>query len=419
MGGMLDRLFQRARPVYHRNARQLEQERGYPPFAPPRRILVVKLFALGDMLNITPALRALRERYPEARIDVLATRGGAVGLGRSPYVDDVFIFDKSLFDSVGGSLSPRALLVGLRFAFDLRRRRYDTLVLLHHLVTAWGTIKYLALVLWSGATTRVGLDNGRGWFLTHRVRDRGFGAIDERRYWLAIVAALDARSDDDRPHFTVTAADRDAGARLLAGLPGAGPFVVIHPTNGAYAAGRQWPPERFAAVADQLAREWGARILLVGTETAAIGRVAALMTAPCLNLAGRTDLPTLAGLLGHAALLIGNDSSVGHLAAALGVPVLALFGPSNDRAWAPWGTGRVVLSPDDAQLPALPATRGIVVRSAAPQAPCLYSGFGPGNPDGCPNCDCLALIDAGQVARLAGALLARDGHHPLVPATMA
>jgi ADP-heptose:LPS heptosyltransferase len=415
----IGRLFRRARPPFHRNGLQREREGGYPPFAPPRRILVVKLFALGDMLNITPALRALRERYPEARIDVLATRGGAIGLQRSPFVDDVLIFDKSLFDSVGGSLSPRALLVGLRFAFDLRLRRYDTLVLLHHLVTGWGTIKYLALALWSGATTRVGLDNGRGWFLTHRVRDRGFGAIDERRYWLAVVAALDAHSDDDRPHFTVTAADRDAGARLLAAVPGSGPIVAIHPTNGSYAAGRQWPPERFAAVADRLVREWGARIVLVGTETAAIGRVAALMTTPPLDLAGRTDLPTLAGVLGHAALLIGNDSSVGHLAAALGVPVLALFGPSNDRAWAPWGTARVVLSPEGGQPPSLPDTRGIVVRSAVPQAPCLYSGFGPGNPDGCPHCGCLAQIDADRVAGLAGALLTRAGHRPRVPVPVA
>ncbi len=419
MGGLLGRLSRRTRPAYHRNGMQRDRERGYPPFAPPRRILVVKLFALGDMLNITPALRALRERYPAARIDVLATRGGAVGLQRSPFVDDVFIFDKSLFDSVGGSLSPRTLLVGLRFAWDLRRRRYDTLVLLHHLVTAWGTIKYLALALWSGAPTRAGLDNGRGWFLTHRVRDRGFGAIDERRYWLAVVAALGAPSADDRPHFTVTAVDRAAGARLLAVLPGDGPIVAIHPTNGSYAAGRTWPPERFAAVADRLALGWGARIVLVGTETAVIGRVAALLATPPLDLAGRTDLPTLAGVLGHAALLIGNDSSVGHLAAALGVPVLALFGPSNDRAWAPWGTARVVLSADEDLLPALPEARGIVVRSAAPQAPCLYTGFGPGNSGGCPHCDCLALIDAGRVARLAGGLLARAGYRPRVSVAVA
>lgn len=410
----------RGTPPYHQNARQ-QDAAAHPPIPTPRRILVVKLFALGDMLNITPALRALRERYPEARIDVLATRAGAVGLARSPYVDDVLLFDKSRFDRVGGSFSPRALLVGLRFAIELRRRRYDTLVLLHHLVTGWGTLKYLALARWSGAATRVGLDNGRGWFLTHRVRDRGFGALDERHYWLAVVAALDAHSTDDRPQFTVTEADRAAGARLLAATDahGAGPIVAIHPTNGSYAPGRHWPPERFAAVADRLAHEWGARIVLVGTERAAIGRVAALMAAPVLDLAGRTDLPTLAGVLEQADLLLGNDSSVGHLAAALGVPTLALFGPSNDRAWAPWGSARVVLPLDEAQLPALPAARGIAVRSAAPQAPCLYTGFGPGNPHGCPHCGCLALIDVRRVALLAGGLLARAGFAPRASVTVA
>ncbi len=402
-----------APPPYHRRG-----GRHYEPLPKatptPQRILVVKLFALGDMLNITPALRALRERFPEAQITVLATRGGALGLLRSPHVDEVLIFDKTLFDSVGGSLSPRALVVGLRFALDLRRRRYDTLVLLHHLVTGWGTIKYLVLAYWSGAKVRVGLDNGRGWFLTHRIRDDGFGAIDERRYWLRIVAALGAASDNDRPHFTVTAADRAAGARLLAEYPGTaqGPIVAIHPTNGTYAPGRQWPAARFAAVADQLAHTLGARIVLVGVEVAEIGQVAATMREPVLNLAGRTDLPTLAGLLLHADLLLGNDSSVAHLAAALGVPTLALFGPSNDRAWAPWGAERVTLPLAANVLPPLPAARVLAVRSADPHAPCIYTGFGPGNPTGCPGCRCLELLDAARVVMLATHLLAANRAAP-------
>lgn len=402
-------------PPYHRP--------GGSHFAPPagryptpQRILVVKLFALGDMLNITPALRALRQRYPAARITVLATRGGASGLHRSPHIDDVMIFDKALFDRVGGSLSPRALLVGLRFALELRRRHYDTLVLLHHLVTTWGTLKYLALALWSGAPVRAGLDNGRGWFLTHRVRDDGFGAIDERRYWLRIVATLGATSADDRPDFTVTADDRAAGGALLAAHPSAppGPIVAIHATNGTYAPGRQWPAERFAAVATRLVDELSARIVLVGVEVEQIGRVAALIDAPVLNLAGKTDLPTLAGLLLGADLLIGNDSSIAHLAAALGVPTLALFGPSNDHAWAPWGAARVTLPRAEGTLPPLPEARALAVRSAAPQAPCLYNGFGPGNPHGCPHCHCLDQIDAARIVILARHLLterATDAPH--------
>jgi heptosyltransferase-2 len=372
----------------------------------------VKLADIGDVLNITPALRALRGRFPAAHIDVLTTRNGAAALAGSPHVDEVVLFDKALFDRPGGAASPRALLAGLRFALRVRRR-YDTLVLLHHLITGWGTLKYATLALWSGAPVRAGLDNGRGWFLTraHRAYDWGFGHVDERRYWLSVVATLGATSDDDRPHFALSDAARAGGRAIVEPLRGrhGGPVVVIHATVGAYAPSRQWPAERFAAVADQLARECGARIVLVGTagEAAAIGRVETAMHTPATNLAGRTDLSTLAGVLIAADLLIGNDSSVGHLAAALGTPTLSIFGPSNDRAWAPWGAQTVILPRDRAALPMLPASRAVIVRSDDPHAPCLYTGYGPGNPAGCPRCRCLAAIDAGRVATLASQLLAR------------
>ncbi|MGN6811272.1 MAG: glycosyltransferase family 9 protein, partial [Thermomicrobiales bacterium] len=387
-----------------------------PAPAAPQRILVVKLFTLGDMLNITPALRALRARYPAARIDVLATRVGAAGLARSPHIDDVIIFDKALFDQVGGLASPRALLAGLRFALTLRRRRYDVLVLLHHLITTWGTLKYMVLALWSGAPVRAGLDNGRGWFLAHRARDRGFGAVNERRYWLDVVATLGAVSDDERPDFTVTDADRAAAQKLLG--PTSGPVIVIHPTNGPYAPKRQWAPERFAAVADRLAREHGATIVLAGvaSEAERIAAVERAMATPAINLAGRTELPVLAGLLQHADLVIGNDSAVCHLAAALGTPTLAIFGPANDRAWAPYGAQPVVLPLNEQQQPCLPTSRVLTVRGADPHAPCLYTGYGPGNPHGCPNCRCLDLIDANRIAGLAAHLLAR---HALCAATAA
>jgi ADP-heptose:LPS heptosyltransferase len=377
----------------------------------PRRILAVKLFALGDLLNTTPALRALRERFPEAQLDVLTTRQGKPGLANSPHVDNVLVFDKSLFDDVGGLASPRALWAGVRFALDLRLRRYDTLVLLHHLITPFGTMKYMVLALWSGARIRAGLDNGRGWFLTHRAPDWGFGVRNERRYWLDIAAAIGATSDDDRPLFVVPPADRAAGAALAtqAREGRGGPLVVIHATNGTYAPGRQWPAERFAAVADRLAEERDAAIVLVGVQSEAegIARVAAAMRHPAINLAGQTALPVLAGLILAADLVIGNDSSVGHLAAALGTPTIALFGPSNDRAWRPWGAEAVVLPADGVSLPPLPATHALTVRSADPHAPCIYTGYGPGNPDGCKHCRCLDLLDADRVAAIACHHLAR------------
>ena len=185
--------------------------------------------------------------------------------------------------------------------------------------------------------------------------------------------------------------------------------MVIHPTTGAYAPSRQWPAERFAAVADRLAEEFGAAIVLVGgpDEVEATERVARLAHAPVLNLAGRTTFATLAGVLLATDLVVANDSSIAHLAAALDRPVLTIVGPSNDRAWAPYGAATVTL-PREAGAPLdLPRSRALVVRAANPHAPCLYIGYGPGNPHGCPHCRCLADIDADRVAVLAGQLLAR------------
>jgi ADP-heptose:LPS heptosyltransferase len=113
-------------------------------------------------------------------------------------------------------------------------------------------------------------------------------------------------------------------------------------------------------------------------------------------------------LLLAADLAIGNDSSVGHLAAALGTPTIALFGPSNDRAWRPWGAESVVLPADGVSLPIIPATHALAVRSADPHAPCIYTGYGPGNPDGCAHCRCLELLDADRVAAIACDLLTRS-----------
>ncbi len=372
---------------------------------------MVKLATIGDVLNITAALRALRQRYPDAHIDVLTTAAGRTALMRSAFHDEVIVFDKTRFDRVGGSLSPGAVLAGLRFARQLRGARYDTLVLLHHLITAWGTLKYAALALFSGAPIRAGLDNGRGWFLTHRALDWGFGRVNERRYWLDVVALLGATGDDDRPHFTPTEDDRAAGRALVAPVlcREGQPLVVIHPTTGAYAPSRQWPAERFAAVADRLAEEFGAAVVLVGgpDEVEQTELVARLARAPVLNLAGRTTFATLGGLLLATDLVVANDSSIGLLAAALDRSVVTIIGPSNDRAWAPYGAQTVTLPRTTGALPDLPASRSIVVRAADPHAPCLYIGYGPGNPHGCPHCRCLADIDADRVAALAGQLLTR------------
>src|SRR5207237_407533 len=124
------------------------------------RILVVKLASLGDLLTITPALRALRTTFGDAHIGVLTTPGSAPALRGLDSHDEIITFDKFAFDRASDAV--RSLPSALRLTSELRAGDWDTLVLLHHLTTAFGIAKYAALSLGCGARRRVGLDNGRG-----------------------------------------------------------------------------------------------------------------------------------------------------------------------------------------------------------------------------------------------------------------
>src|SRR5579859_6606453 len=175
--------------------------------ASPRRILVVKLATLGDLLTSTPALRALRTTFPRAHIGVLTTPGHASTLLGLDSFDEIIAFDKYAFDQPTDAL--RHLPTATRFVSDLRGGDWDTLVLLHHLTTPFGVAKYAALALMSGAPRRIGLDNGRGrWFLTASAPDYGFGVKHEVDYCLDVVGVLGARHPGSpRLELCVTADD--------------------------------------------------------------------------------------------------------------------------------------------------------------------------------------------------------------------
>lgn len=361
----------------------------------PRRILVVKLADLGDLLTATPALRALRLTFPAARIDALVTPGSASLLRGSDAVDQLITFDKSAFDRPGRA--PGALPAALALAGRLRAARYDALVLLHHLTTLYGTAKYAALALASGAPRRAGLDNGRGWFLTHRVRDDGFGARHEVDYWLAVVGALGAAHPRPRLEIVVPPAAEARAARRWAALGlEAEPAAVVHPGSGGFSLARRWPAERYASLVRRLVTDLGLRVaVLAGPapgERALAERIVSAVDSPAALLL--RDVPTpqeLAAILRRAALFIGNDSGVMHLAAAVEIPVVAIFGPSNHRAWGPYPPG---------------APRNVVVREPLACSPCIHRGHAFGTPNGCPARTCLRLVEVEAVLQAAEQALA-------------
>lgn len=368
----------------------------------PKRILVVKLSDIGDVLTATPALRALRESFPAARLDALIPPNSAPVLAESPLVDDVIVFDKFQYDRPIDAFRPSSLAALVRFARDLRRQCYDCLVILHHLTTRWGTLKYALLAVTSGAKVRVGLDNGRGWFLTHRVPDEGFGAKHEVEYWLDAVGTIGAGTEDTSLEMAIGAEDEafvnDQIPMTKSQTPR--PVVAIHPGSGGYSLARRWAPKGFAQVADALVERYRARIVLVGTPADGVSQVASLMRSEAVNLEGSTNLRQLAAILKRCDLFIGADSGVMHLAAAVGTPLVAIFGPSNHRAWGPW--------PRDG--------RHIILHADLPCSPCSYVGYKVGQREGCEAMTCMKAIAPEMVLAAAERLLQGNAEEvPLVP----
>lgn len=349
--------------------------------ASPERILVVKLATLGDLLTSTPALRALRTSFPRAHIGVLTTPGHTAALRGLDSFDEIIAFDKYAFDRPTDALLH--LPTATRFANELRAGNWDVLVLLHHLTTPFGVAKYAALALMSGAPRRVGLDNGRGrWFLTESAPDYGFGIKHEVEYWLDTVGVLGARHPGSpRLELCVTPDDVSWAENRV---PQGG--VLLVPGSGAYSTARRWSPDRFAAVGRALLDRHGLRpLVLSGTtpdEVALAGEVAARIGTGATVVPAAPSPQALGALVRRCTLVVANDGGVVHVATAVGTPVVAVFGPSNDRAWGPYPV-------DDPHHQ--------VVREQLTCTPCIHRGHSFGTPQGCPARTCLAFVEPDTV----------------------
>ena len=352
-----------------------------------KRFLIVQLADIGDLILATPAMAALREKYPDAHITLLASAHAAPVTYNANLVDEIITFDKGKLDGTRALLNP----ANLRRIWGLRQGSYDTVIFFHHLTLKLGTLKF-ALIAWaSGAKRRIGLDNGNGWFLTEHVQDKGFGEKHQAQYWLDVVGLLGAKttacpakigiSEEDR----LWAVDSTIGAKSQAEAV----RVALHPGSGGYSRARRWDAQKFAAVADILQAKYKAQVLLVGGENDDIQSVKEAMKTPAFDMSGRTTLGQLAALIETCDLFIGADSGIMHLAAATGTPVVAIFGPSNHRAWGPW----------------TPEGESIVVRSGVECSPCSYVGHTIGLRHGCEARTCMHILEASEVLHAARALL--------------
>jgi lipopolysaccharide heptosyltransferase I len=306
--------------------------------SPPARVLLIKPSAIGDVVHALPILRLMRNGWPNARLSWLVTPACSGLLTQHPLLDEVIVFDRRRYGQ--GYKSPKAALELRRFTKTLAERGFDLVVDLQGLFrSGWLAWK-------SGAPVRVGLATARECaplFYTHRVAPAAGERHAIERY-LDVAEYLSLGRGPVEFVFNTSAADRDAVSEKLAEIAPR-PFAVVFP--GANWVTKRWPTTHFAALLARL-RDFGLATVIAGGS----GDVSLTASLPAdLNLCGRTTLSETTALLERASLVIANDTGPMHIAAALGVPMVTLFGPTSEHRTGPYGRPLTVLR---AELPCTP-----------------------------------------------------------------
>lgn len=345
---------------------------GAPPFPSTlnkARILLIKPSSLGDIVHAFPVVSAIKAQWPASHITWLVKRQWAELVERAEGIDRVWPVDTTVRSWLGESLA-------------LRAERFDIALDLQ------GLFRSALAARFSGAPIRIGFANGREgspWFYTQRVPvfSRDIHAVDR---YLSMAAALGA-SLPETPRFQFKLLEEDmAVVRTLChgkGFSVDTPWVAM--SLGARWSTKRWPLSSFAAVVDQLHMAHLGPVVMIGSSEERIytERLRALAKSPFIDLSGEIPLRCLPVLLSKASAMITNDSGPMHIAAALGVPTIAMFGPTSAMRTGPYGAGHHVLA---GQVSCSPCFSRI----------CRHD----------PEMECLHLIQPAQVVEVARPLLA-------------
>jgi len=294
------------------------------------KILIRATNWVGDAILALPALRAVRLRFPEAQIAIVAR----------PYVADIYR-DQQICDQLI-PYDPQENHSGLfgreRLASELHVLKFDVALLLQNAFDA-------AWLVWrAGIPERIGYArDGRSFLLTKAVPvpKRGEIPAHEKFYYLELLRRIGwASSLQDESFIALTVPEEKrptAEEFLLKSGARRGRLRIAIGAGASYGSAKCWPPSRFAEMASRLQSQSDADVILFGTsaEAAVSSAISAGMRRPPIDLTGRTAIADLPALLSQCHLFIGNDSGAMHVAAAVGLPIVAVFGPTDPEGTAP------------------------------------------------------------------------------------
>jgi len=289
-----------------------------------RKILIINLKYIGDVLLCTPVVEALKSELKDVSVAMLVKEGTEAVLYNNPYLDGIFVIN-----------SQWRWGRQFRLIRMLRSWNFDMAIDL----TDGDRSAVLAILC--GADYRIGFNHEQRWrgALYHRIVTTNRDKVHAVNYFLEAVKAVGCNVHHADPHVYPSLVDRYVVDQLIQekGLSTNMPFVVLHP--GARWWFKSWPVERFIDLAKRIQKELGFSVVVVGgsndVETA--DKIVSQCGQWAISVAGQITLLQLAALIKQALLFVGNDAGPMHIAAAVQTPVVGLFGPTDPHVWGPWG----------------------------------------------------------------------------------
>lgn len=301
---------------------------------------------IGDSVMTLPAIRAIRRAYPDARISLLVNHWVADIFRGSSDIDEVILYEEDHRGTVGK----------LNLVRMLKQKRFDSAILLQNAFDA-------ALIAWlARIPERIGYNRDlRGPLLTRAIPVNRTSKKHQVYYYLDLIKSVGINAEDADPYIVLSDKEREDARRLLhsSSLTDSKSRLIGISPGASYGSAKRWPGERFASLIDMITSVLQGHVVIFGSpeEAGIAGEIVGLVReekAHVINLAGKTDIRELAAIIAECDAFVTNDSGPMHMASALLVPTVAVFGSTDAEATGPFGEGHRTITK---KLPCSPCLR--------------------------------------------------------------
>ncbi len=319
------------------------------PSRNPENILIIRLSAIGDVINALPSLRLLRSQFPNSKITWLVEDRASEILRDHPDVNEVIIYPRKKWQSGILKANRSFNIISESFSFykKLRRNHYDLVI------DFQGNLKSAVMNLITGSGNRLGFGRGYckefNYLSTHHHAYPSGKKIHRIEKNLSLIKELDIETSFLRPFLPVTKNDAEYISSFINKIADPSlPIIIIHPGTSKFGAFKQWPSQNYTLLADMILDKHKANIIFTWGpgEFDTVKEIVESMKHNALPACETKSIKQLTELINRATLFIGGDTGPLHIASVMGIPVVGIYGPKDPAIYGPYDGTAIVIKKD-------------------------------------------------------------------------